>query len=117
MMLHNGRHDREQILAPVTVSLMTTDHLTPQQKAASLFVPGFWDSRGWGFGVSVVRKRDDLGPTVGTFGWDGGLGTTWSSDPHNDMVTILMTQCAWTSPNPPSVCRDFWTAAYQALDD
>jgi hypothetical protein len=33
------------------------------------------------------------------------------------MTTILMTQRAWTSPNPPDVCRDFWTLAYQAIDD
>ena len=51
------------------------------------------------------------------FGWDGGLGTSWRSDPHEDMVTILMTQCAWTSPNPPNISLDFWTSAYQAIDD
>ena len=33
------------------------------------------------------------------------------------MVTILMTQRARTSPNPPEVSRDFWTSAYQAIDD
>ena len=54
---------------------------------------------------------------VGKFGWDGGLGTSWCSDPKEDMVGILMTQSAWTSPNPPNVCRDFWTLAYQAIDD
>jgi CubicO group peptidase (beta-lactamase class C family) len=117
MMLHSGRHDRDQVLSPASVSLMTADHLSPAQKASSAFVPGFWDARGWGFGVSVVTKRTDLASTVGKFGWDGGLGTTWSSDPRYDMVSILMTQCAWTSPNPPNVCRDFWTAAYQAIDD
>jgi hypothetical protein len=26
-------------------------------------------------------------------------------------------QRAWMSPNPPNVCRDFWTLAYQAIDD
>jgi hypothetical protein len=31
--------------------------------------------------------------------------------------TILMTQHAWTSPSPPAVCRDFWTGAYQTIDD
>jgi hypothetical protein len=31
------------------------------------------------------------------------------------MVGILMTQRAWTSPNPPDVCLDFWTSAYQAI--
>jgi hypothetical protein len=33
------------------------------------------------------------------------------------MVGLLMTQRAWTSPSPPDVCRDFWTATYQAIDD
>ncbi len=53
----------------------------------------------------------------GGFGWDGGLGTSWHSDPVEDMVTILMTQRAWTSPHPPNVCLDFWTSASQAIDD
>jgi hypothetical protein len=33
------------------------------------------------------------------------------------MVAILLTQASWTSPVPPHVTRDFWTAAYQAIDD
>jgi hypothetical protein len=33
------------------------------------------------------------------------------------MVTILMTQKAWTSPSPPDVCLDFLTLAYQAIDN
>lgn len=33
------------------------------------------------------------------------------------MVGILMTQRAWESPTPPAVTLDFWTAAYQAIDD
>jgi CubicO group peptidase (beta-lactamase class C family) len=55
--------------------------------------------------------------SVGTFGWDGGLGTSWYSDPAEDMVAILMTQASWTSPSPPDICLDFWTSAYQAIDD
>ena len=96
---------------------MTTDQLTFEQKAASSFVPGFWDSHGWGFGMSIVTRRDDIARRVGTFGWDGGLGTSWYSDPSEDMVTILMTQRAWTSPNPRDVCLDFWTAAFAAIED
>jgi CubicO group peptidase (beta-lactamase class C family) len=96
---------------------MTTDQLTPEQKAVSGLVAGYFDSHGWGFGVSVVTRREDLVDSVGRFGWDGGLGTSWCSDPQEDLVGILMTQRAWTSPNPPDVCRDFWTLAYQAIDD
>jgi CubicO group peptidase (beta-lactamase class C family) len=55
--------------------------------------------------------------TFGSFGWDGGLGTSWRSDPSEDMVAILLTQASWTSPVPPRVTRDFWTSAYQAIDD
>lgn len=117
MLLDFGRHGRERIVSRPTVETMTTDQLTPQQKAVSGLVPGFWDNHGWGFGVSVVTRRDDPAEPVGTYGWDGGLGTSWHSDPREDMVTILMTQAAWTSPNPPAVCRDFWTSAYGAIDD
>jgi CubicO group peptidase (beta-lactamase class C family) len=117
MMLNQGKYGSERILSRPSVETMTTDQLTPEQKAVSGLVPGYFDSHGWGFGVSVVTRRDDPGGPVGKFGWDGGLGTSWYSDPAEDLIGILMTQAAWTSPSPPRVCRDFWTLAYQAIDD
>jgi CubicO group peptidase (beta-lactamase class C family) len=117
MMLNRGTHGSERILSRASVETMTTDQLTPEQKAVSGLVAGYFDSHGWGFGVSVVTRREDLVDSVGRFGWDGGLGTSWCSDPQEDLVGILMTQRAWTSPIPPDVCRDFWTLAYQAIDD
>lgn len=117
MMLNHGKHGSERILSRLSVELMTTDQLTPEQKAVSGLVPGYFDSHGWGFGVSVVTRRDDVAAVPGRYGWDGGLGTSWYSDPKEDMVIILMTQRAWTSASPPHVCLDFWTSAYQAIDD
>jgi CubicO group peptidase (beta-lactamase class C family) len=117
MMLSQGKHGSERILSRLSVELMTTDQLTPEQKAVSGLVPGYFDSHGWGFGVSVVTRRDDIAAVPGRYGWDGGLGTSWYSDPREEMVIILMTQRAWTSPSPPDVCLDFWTAAYQTIDD
>ncbi len=117
MMLSLGKHGSERLLSRLSVETMTTDQLTPDQKAVSGLVPGFFDSHGWGFGVSVVTRRDDIAAVPGRYGWDGGMGTSWYSDPRDEMVTILMTQCAWTSPSPPNVCLDFWTLAYQAIDD
>ncbi len=46
----------------------------------------------------------------------GGLGASWASDPSEDVVAILLTQTAWTSLIPPPVYRDFWKAAYQAIN-
>ena len=115
MLLNKGRHGCERILARPSVELMTSDQLTPAQKAAaSLF---FGDSSGWGFGVSVVTKRTDLSVVPGRFGWDGGIGTSGHSDPSEDLVGILMTQRHMDSPSPPRVFQDFWTSAYQAIDD
>jgi CubicO group peptidase (beta-lactamase class C family) len=117
MLLNQGKLGSERVLSRPSLEVMTTDQLTAEQKARSDFAGGFFDSDGWGFGVSVVTRRDDVAGSVGTFGWDGGLGTSWRSDPQEEMVTILLTQQAWTSPNPPGVCRDFWTSAYAAIDD
>jgi CubicO group peptidase (beta-lactamase class C family) len=117
MMLKGGKHRNERILSRRSVELMTTDHITPEQKAVSGFFPGFWDSHGWGFGVSIVTRRDDLAATPGRYGWDGGYGTSWYVDPEEELVGILMTQRVWDSPSPPGVLLDFWTSAYQAIDE
>jgi CubicO group peptidase (beta-lactamase class C family) len=117
MLLNQGRHGSERILSRPSVETMTTDQLTPAQKAVSGLVPGHFENHGWGFGVSVVTRRTDVAGSVGRFGWDGGLGTSWYTDPAEDLVGILLTQRAWESPSPPPVCLDFWTLAYQAIDD
>jgi CubicO group peptidase (beta-lactamase class C family) len=115
MMLDKGRHGQERILSRPSVELMTTDQLTPEQRAgASIF---FGDSRSWGFGVAIDIRRDNLATVPGRFGWDGGLGTSGYSDPTEDLVGILMTQRMMDSPEPPRVFVDFWTSAYQAIDD
>ena len=115
MMLSQGKHGNERLLSRLSVELMTTDQLTAEQKAAPDLISGFLDGHGWGFGVSVITRRDDIAAVPGRYGWDGGLGTSWYSDPREQMVIILMTQCAWASPSPPNVY--FWTLAYQAIDD
>jgi CubicO group peptidase (beta-lactamase class C family) len=116
MMLNRGRYGDERILSRPSVELMTTDHITPEQKAVSGFFPGFWDGHGWGFGVSIVTRRDDL-VTPGRYGWDGGYGTSWHVDPGEGLIGILMTQRIWDSPSAPPVYLDFWTSAYAAIDD
>jgi CubicO group peptidase (beta-lactamase class C family) len=117
MMLGCGTFGNQRILSRPTVETMTTDQIAPAQKAASIFFPEFWESRGWGFGVAVVTKRDDVFATPGRYGWDGGYGTSWYVDPTEELIGVLMTQRLMDSPVAPAVFRDFWTAAYQAIDD
>jgi CubicO group peptidase (beta-lactamase class C family) len=116
MLLNNGKWGNIRVLSAASVELMTQDHLTAAQKADAGLIPGFFDMHGWGFGVSVVTRPSGLEP-LGAYGWNGGLGTSWASDPATDFTAILMTQRAFTSPRPPDVHRDFWTLAYQTLAD
>jgi CubicO group peptidase (beta-lactamase class C family) len=125
-LLAGGTRNGERVLSRPSVTLMTSDHLTSAQKAVSGFTPGYFNDIGWGFGMSVRTRRGHIGPppgvsypwaaSVGSYGWPGVYGTGWSNDPAEDMTTILMIQRA---PAPPSlpILLDFWTAAYQAIDD
>jgi CubicO group peptidase (beta-lactamase class C family) len=116
MMLQKGAYGRERILSRSSVELMTMDHLTPEQKAASPFFENFWSTRGWGLGLSVVTERQDLADVPGRFGWDGAFGTSFWVDPTREMVGILMMQRRPDVLRLPPVLLDFWTAAYQLID-
>lgn len=117
MMLNKGAHGRERILSRPTVELMTMDHITPAQKAASPFFPDFWNDHGWGFGMGVVTGRTDASSVPGRFGWDGAFGTSWHVDPKEEVVGILMTQRRPDRLATPALTLDFWTSAYQLIDD
>jgi CubicO group peptidase (beta-lactamase class C family) len=116
MLMDGGRHGSRRILSRPSVELMTNDQLTPELKAKSGLGPGFFESSGWGFGVSVVTRRTDLA-SVGGYGWIGGLGSLWGSDPREEMITILLTNRCLESPSPPAAFVDFQTSAYAAIDD
>ena len=68
--------------------------------------------------VTLVSRRGEVHvEAIGMKAVGGGYGTSWYSDPKEDMVAILMTQRVWDSPVAPAVFRDFWTSTYQAIDD
>jgi CubicO group peptidase (beta-lactamase class C family) len=95
------------VLPADAVRAMTTDQLTPAQKARGGLLPGFFNGRSWGFCQAVYDS--------GAFGWDGGLGTSWLVDPSQDLTVIVLTQRMFESPHPPQVHRDIQAAAYAAL--
>jgi len=49
------------------------------------------------------------------FGWNGGFGTSWISDPATGLTALLLTQRMFDGPDPPALHKEFWTAAYGAL--
>ena len=78
-LLAGGIHHGERVLSRPSVTLMTSDQLTPAQKAVSGFTPGYFDDFGWGFGMAVRTgaRTSDLrrGATDGT-GDTASSGTT-----------------------------------------
>jgi CubicO group peptidase (beta-lactamase class C family) len=115
MMLNKGRYGRERILSRAAVELMTSDRLTPEQRAGSEIFFGAHAS--WGLGMAVDIGRTEIYHTPGRFGWTGGLGTTAYIDPARGLIGILFTQRMMDSPDPPKVFTDFWTLAYHAIED
>jgi CubicO group peptidase (beta-lactamase class C family) len=117
MMLGSGTWRGERILSRPSIELMTMDHLTPGQKALSPFFGNFWETRGWGFGMAVITARHDIADVPGRFGWDGAFGTSWHVDPANGLVGVFMTQRRPERLALPDYVQDFWTSAYQLLED
>ena len=116
MLLDGGLHGGRRILSAKSVAAMTRDQLTRHQKVTEL-IPGYWERHGWGFGMAVLTRGDELSSAPGRYGWDGGMGTTWFNDPKEELTVILMTSRMWTSPTPPDLCREFWKLAYDAIRD
>ena len=115
MLLAGGTRQGVRLLSRATVRAMTTNQLTPAQVAATAPDPD--GATGWGFGVGINVHRNDPARPPGTYGWDGGLGSSWSNDPSEDLVGVLLTNQMWTSPVPPVAFGDFWTCVYAALAD
>lgn len=112
MLLDNGRAGNTRILSRPSVEAMTTSQITPEQRASA----GFFldDNRSWGFGVSMITRRDDVASVPGRFGWDGGFGTSLYVDPTEALVGVLLSQ---RMPPTADISLDFWTSVYQAIDD
>jgi CubicO group peptidase (beta-lactamase class C family) len=90
------------LLSQESVRLMTTDHLTQEQRdASSLFLEG----AGWGFGGSVAP--------YGRYGWIGGTGTTAHIAPATDTIGLLFTQVQMPGPTPTPLMRQFWQYAFR----
>ena len=89
------------LLSPRSVRMMTTDHLTQEQREASLL---FLEGAGWGFGGAVE--------TDGRYGWVGGTGTTAHIAPSSRAIGILFTQVQMAGPTPTQFMREFWRYAF-----
>jgi CubicO group peptidase (beta-lactamase class C family) len=95
------------VLTAESARAMITDQLTPAQKAHGGLGPDFFAGQSWAFGQAVQDS--------GTFGWEGGLGTSWQADPARDLTVIVMTQRMLAAPDDFQLHTDLRADAYAAL--
>jgi CubicO group peptidase (beta-lactamase class C family) len=101
MMASGGRHDGQPLVSPASFDLLTTNRLTEAQRAASTM---FLDDGGWGLGMGTPLDG------VGSFGWDGGTGTSWRTEPSSGTTAIVLTQRTMDGPQAPDLYRAVWSA-------
>jgi CubicO group peptidase (beta-lactamase class C family) len=111
MLLAGGSLRGRHVLSPELVTLMTTDRLSRAQREASRLF--FGDQGSWGLGMAVPATGSTA-PLPSGFGWDGGSGTTWRTNPRSGVTGIVFTQRQLMSPAPPPVIEDFWVAVNAA---
>ena len=110
MLLNDGALDGVRILSPVTVDLMTTDHIG-DIPIGSVVQPG---SGGFGLGFAI-RGRPGADGELGSEGayyWSGFFNTTFWVDPTEELIGILMTQIF---PSTSDIQERFRIMAYQAI--
>ncbi|WP_448642664.1 serine hydrolase domain-containing protein [Geodermatophilus sp. URMC 63] len=91
-----------RVLAEDTVRAMLTEQAGPVDD----------EGGGWGLGTGVRRTDEPGGRSAGSFGWDGGLGGSWWTDPVTGTTAVLLTNQAWSSSTPPAVFDGFRAAAF-----
>lgn len=104
MMLNHGVLNGARILAPRTVDVMTSN------QSGTLYAT---DGRGFGLGFSTVdRLGADGFKSVGSYGWGGAYGSSYTVDPAERLVIVFMLQ---QIPNSSNVASRFTNMVYQAL--
>ena len=93
---------------------MVTNHLSDAQRedGSNILEPAM----GWGYGVGVMVEDRPDSVRKGAYGWNGGFGTSWFTDPGRGLTAILLTQRVFDSPDPPQVHKDFRRALSLAFD-
>lgn len=86
------------LLRPHTLAMMTSNQLTPEQRASARLLgrPVFAKGHGYGMGVAVVMEPEHADALrcrggVGTLGWPGAYGGWWQADPDDRSVLIFLT--------------------------
>jgi CubicO group peptidase (beta-lactamase class C family) len=89
LLRNDGLHGGQRLLSSESVAGLTTNHLTPDQIATAGVLLG---GAGWGYGMAAVVSPTSRGMRPGQYGWSGGYGTDWFTDPGRDLIALAFSQ-------------------------
>jgi CubicO group peptidase (beta-lactamase class C family) len=120
MVLNGGELNGVRLVAPSTIELMRTNHLSDEVKNARKFGIGLYQMQpglGFGYDFAILEDTPRIGSTAGkgTFLWDGVAGTWFWIDPTNDVVFVGIIQRWLMAPGAPDVENLSRALTYQAL--
>jgi CubicO group peptidase (beta-lactamase class C family) len=110
--------DVPALLREETLAMMTSNQLTPEQRAAARMFgqPIFAAGHGYGMGVAVVLEPEQADPLrcrggAGTIGWPGAYGGWWQADPNDRSVLIFLSHNMLELPQMArGIGLDGWSA-------
>jgi CubicO group peptidase (beta-lactamase class C family) len=102
----------DQLLTPGLRVQMTTDQLTPAQRAGIVEQEG--PAISWGWQIGVQTEPADPWLHVGRFGWMGGTGTSGAVDPSRDLIGVVLTQRLLSGPGESF--GYFWEPVVAVID-
>jgi CubicO group peptidase (beta-lactamase class C family) len=120
MVLNGGELNGVRLVAPSSIELMRTNHVSDEVKNARKFGIGLYQMQpglGFGYDFAILEDPLKLGSTAGkgTFLWDGVAGTWFWIDPSNDVVFVGIVQRWLMAPGAPDVENLSRALTYQAL--
>ncbi len=120
MVLNGGELNGVRLVAPSSIELMRTNHISDEVKNARKFGIGLYQMQpglGFGYDFAILEDPLKLGSSAGkgTFLWDGVAGTWFWIDPSNDVVFVGMVQRWLMAPGAPDVENLSRALTYQAL--
>jgi CubicO group peptidase (beta-lactamase class C family) len=105
-------HDLHAFATALRDGTLLPAHRFTQMVTASVGAHDPERTEGWGLGIGVgVADRSD-GRHAGSYGWDGGMGSTWWTDPVTGTIATLLTTDSWAAAQPTPIFTDFWRAAF-----
>jgi CubicO group peptidase (beta-lactamase class C family) len=119
MLANGGELDGARILAPMTLRLMTSNHLPGGQDltqlSRSLFSESTYAGIGFGLGFAVVfdPPKTLIPCSKGEFYWGGAASTAFWVDPVEHISVVFMTQLMPSAAYP--IRRELRTLVYSAL--